>query len=1330
MTSQAQPFAKFTRGGFGFSSKSRNTAKIAENDDDWYIPYNGPYEAPREIPNRRKLRDSWGDPVVLDDDEDTVLNDRELYLRYGRYHNYGAEEERKGRSRDRTLSITSGQTVSSASADPSRQSISTYRPSTVSAGNRPNVQSYISLDAVGGVGESPIPRRISKEGNPISLSGIFSFSPQPRKPSTHTPASGDRVVPPSFMRKASLLHRSNTRTAYDNERVYNKTDPPERYSPSPDHHVNPPMKDKHQQLHHQVTLQTDRLSSESTEDHYYNSYYSTLVHDQRSDSDHHYHHNHSLSPSDDLHPPSLTSSGHPYALAIPRNNAESSSTTPLIPPSNPTRLAFAAPSHNLSSGQVPNFSFTRVQLKCSSSTPDMRKSAILHDAIVPNVIPNPNSTLQQMATPQFIYPKAKDRWLSAETWCDALLFPRPRLKVGEGSGRIVSPPGSPLGPDFMGSTEMRKAGVASRVLAHSRSLVDLHESVGFSSSSRGHPLHASSSVSHGHQDPHNFRAGAQLRSLQSTTFAQDDLALPTPVPSLANVLEQGQLLDIERKAWQTQAQRSFANKRSRSLSKTRSKSLTQSGRHRGHHTQTSMEYLAAQACLGTQNLSPTVPTMEFNMIIPPADTTTSRKGSHSHNTSIGKTTSKSSKSHSRTHSRGDSWSRSAVKMAKSVAICGYSESEDEVTVLKEGDLRGASLEGALKRDGTRVIRLADPVYIPVDRGLPINRSPDNSTRPTPSPSDNGDQRVGIALGTPPLVDDQRDSFYLPSHPYTQGGLSFSTPGPSSSQTRIAGPHPSVNAGVDIPQISGNIARRKLPPHLLHPYAQHGSVRDSYLDQNGLFAQYRSSDETPQQMKMWAQLSPGVLQEILPSDFQYSPYTTEEAVNMSPISISSSVHINDTIGVGEMLVGNAAPAAAAHFRTSEDSGIGNSDSVVAKPQVESENQSQTISPPRTIRKPFEYNVAPPPPPSEDSSKALQQQQQQKSTFTNRVLSASPERQRAPTPVVDSIGTSTSSSPHLIQHLGSPNDLESFQDLFYRPNDNHPPDEAAFPDTPSPPTAAWNRDMQQKHRTESGLTSLARELNQEFELMALERERTTSGSQYDSTSSRQYSSGVSRRPTEGSLQFVFEEAEAGSLSGSSLSGFERPAIHAFYPSNTLPEDVESSRASSVIERAEVEDENETAMLRLGVVESLLTPPSVSPDHRPNSYAGETDCATDNHHHNNNKNERRLQPPLHVSLSSGRLRTFSGLQPPSSSSEATRSSYMTTSTQSRMSNLSDFPCPPKDNSHHISMNGAYFEGQRAVVPTSPLAAVGDSGSSRIPEVFFGRDQDAGDVVKTSSS
>jgi len=50
----------------------------------------------------------------------------------------------------------------------------------------------------------------------------------------------------------------------------------------------------------------------------------------------------------------------------------------------------------------------------------------------------------------------------------------------------------------------------------------------------------------------------------------------------------------------------------------------------------------------------------------------------------------------------------------------------------------------------------------------------------------------------------------------------------------------------------------------------------------------------------------------------------------------------------------------------------------------------------------------------------------------------------------------------------------------------------------------------------------------------------------------------------------------------------------------------------------------------------------------------------------------------------RILSGLQPPLT--DVTRSSYMTTSTTSRISNLSDFPVPPRSHHDHTDNNSGY--------------------------------------------
>jgi hypothetical protein len=81
------------------------------------------------------------------------------------------------------------------------------------------------------------------------------------------------------------------------------------------------------------------------------------------------------------------------------------------------------------------------------------------------------------------------------------------------------------------------------------------------------------------------------------------------------------------------------------------------------------------------------------------------------------------------------------------------------------------------------------------------------------------------------------------------------------------------------------------------------IRDSYLDSNGPIAQYRSEDGKPHPSKMWAQLSPGVLKEILPDDLQYSPYISDKIgvkgtnVGYEKLRVQS---IHDMVGVAESL----------------------------------------------------------------------------------------------------------------------------------------------------------------------------------------------------------------------------------------------------------------------------------------------------------------------------------------------------------------------------------------------------------------------------------------------
>jgi hypothetical protein len=143
-----------------------------------------------------------------------------------------------------------------------------------------------------------------------------------------------------------------------------------------------------------------------------------------------------------------------------------------------------------------------------------------------------------------------ERWLSPETWCDALFFPRPRLKVkrGHGShggsnGRIISPPITPiaegatprLSPALLGGRPQASLVIPGaprkhRTLLKSRSAVDVLSGPSLSSRPRTAP------TPQRRPDPGlDPIEGINLKeseSVPSASTAQQELRPPSPVPSL------------------------------------------------------------------------------------------------------------------------------------------------------------------------------------------------------------------------------------------------------------------------------------------------------------------------------------------------------------------------------------------------------------------------------------------------------------------------------------------------------------------------------------------------------------------------------------------------------------------------------------------------------------------------------------------------------------------------------------------------------------------------------------------------------------------------------
>lgn len=215
------------------------------------------------------------------------------------------------------------------------------------------------------------------------------------------------------------------------------------------------------------------------------------------------------------------SSAHPYANVYSIREEFAAPRTAPLPPLN---MSMAGPA----------YSRQRIPLPANSSlnpsaTPldshgrlNLSTRALKSSVSVPNL--HSARSLKRKPSKLTDNDTTSGKWLSAQSWCDSFLFPRPRLK---GRAISISPPESPEdGLPVAWSSGQQSSGhqkevYQSRVLAHSRSMVNMREEpklvpVMFPTPSMPGPSALS----------------PLPRDLRPRSFAQDDLALPSPAPSL------------------------------------------------------------------------------------------------------------------------------------------------------------------------------------------------------------------------------------------------------------------------------------------------------------------------------------------------------------------------------------------------------------------------------------------------------------------------------------------------------------------------------------------------------------------------------------------------------------------------------------------------------------------------------------------------------------------------------------------------------------------------------------------------------------------------------
>ncbi|KIJ38697.1 hypothetical protein M422DRAFT_68990 [Sphaerobolus stellatus SS14] len=334
---------------------------------------------------------------------------------------------------------------------------------------------------------------------------------------------------------------------------------------------------------------------------------------------------------------------------------------------------------------------------------------------------------------------------TAETWCDALVFPRPRFRA-----HIISPPASPLPGD---SAIIERAVDLSRITnlspqAQAQAGPSNINAFASSSSVRLPTYHQSPSADHlgtyaSHfsldtpqnsvrvpkvnlqsPPPGKLKAHKKQNASKSTTSTGAPQLPPLPTDNVnlsmtEEALRAGAQRDREREEWNVLAKKSFQNRRSRSLSRPRKKSLgAGAGANAGANAskislraRVDSEASAESTRGRTAGLSVTkaLTNLAAEVFRQPAPTISSVSNQgHGFGTESGLSHSRNTSdsygrggAHGHTHARNTSWGKAALKK-----LCGPEEDVVQAEI-EEAMRKRMQLEEALKNEGTMRIGIGN-----------------------------------------------------------------------------------------------------------------------------------------------------------------------------------------------------------------------------------------------------------------------------------------------------------------------------------------------------------------------------------------------------------------------------------------------------------------------------------------------------------------------------------------------------------------------------------------------------------------------------------------------
>jgi serine/arginine repetitive matrix protein 2 len=1348
-TKTQHPPSTFSRIRFGFGPKqspSPHDPPEHENDDDWYLPYNGPYELPPTSPPL-KNRDSWegllgpvlANPASAKSSEmghewpgGRMASGQTIMSALPSSGAYGSHPYRTTAATDAAGPTQPPSTTGFPGRGPTSQALRSGRPTIATSST-----AFANIDSTGGVGESPTPvQRFSPlhtspaPSSRISLANFLIFGGSSRK-------SRSDSLPSS--RQSSRKRRPRDRSLdplQSNRATATATTTSDAHRPSRSHSplsLSQAMERGPRQRTHTLmgtSTAAAKTPSPSHESHVASSFYSR----ESPLSSHPYAHPFSASRTG---PPRRAIAVPPALLSLDKGKGVDRSRQ-YPPPSAPDALT--------NTRQVP------AHLRPASRTSLFKTISA----------PNLRNFSRDFSMSKHIPSRGKSRWLSPETWCDALLFPRPRFLEyidDDPPYPFNDQQPSPIRPPEMTRTIRKPPRPLRMALRGSQSAVNLLAPN--SGSSRGPPR----------ADPllmvrrESTDADGQSSPGRPLSFAQDDIALPSPVlsltrlvPSVAShimiptstdftfrVLEMRTSFEHERAEWKAQAARSLqSSKLTRSLGRSRSQSA---GRARAQlKDMGGVEFLATKTLLGNQLAAPTVHART------PSDGT---HGTHG-------TQTRSGTSHAHTNSSGGcsaSKSRAALRAATGLCV-----SDGKISPQDERNDGFSRIDSRGK--GVRTEAAAPSAEVPS----------------TPSPQVTNNLDVGVALSSPlpsPEVDPRvpTKSSYVQDHPHVQSGGGRSQHGRSGSD--YAGPHPSAVAIAPPPTAitSDMFARHRLPPHAaLHPYAAISTCPNTTSSQNPAAAHPKGSYTAPPE-----DAPPPWLASQEPPKSRPQLSDVRETRRMGAHAYASASASGSRVSSGEPLAFADALSYGLRRRGSADSGLGESENhfggtsagatttplytpipnLVLTSMVDHPLDSAPAAPDSAFlsssRSGHAHTVAssnPPEPPNPP-------------TFTASALPYSfPSHSGQASLLNESIaaGSGSSSPQRSPRPFSSIEDLDRYRNLFYRPRGS------GSSRTPS----GEHRRVLSRETTNgggnggsstgqdvssnspisgsvgSGLSALARQLNNEWEgsgggllgssppqvwglrgLMGNDGmgSRTEPNAVLSITSASEMNSSS---PGAGTTTLPFSLHRSFSLSeGSSL----------IVP---IPQDVESRPTSSMLDRSEMEGDHDddhasgsltlltrfwdhtdrlfslddVGLLRMGTVEAITTPSATVPPTYRLSFTGDVHGGLSQESLSISRSQSQSQlrvdatanndssaslleppPPLPMASSTGmsprRRSSRSSLLPaglPSATTEVTRSSYLTDGTgASRISGLSDFPAPPSQTvvpSDRVELLKSYFD------------------------------------------